>query len=598
MLENQNINNQDSKQLQDNEVMPNEINQTFSEENSQEFENSNNSNEKNTSNVDSNEVLEANSQENTIQEDLKENTEDIDENQESIVLEELSEEQTQEFEEKINHFKKDPKNKKIKLSLSKIKEKFTNLMLPKIRKNLYSQSVFETVQDAGSIFKMERKIGDYLILIAGFFFLISFIEFILILTLFPLKEKEPYLVNFTNDTQSFAIIQKADQSITANEALNRQLLGAYILNRETINRIDDKQRSDTIKEQSSPEVWNVFERIVAQEDSIYSNKNLTRVVKIINIAIIKKSYANADVSISLYAGGVLKSEKRYRIVISYKFKTIAIDYNSLPKNPTGFTVTGYAITEIAIIKELPDENKIKQSKSRIKYKNSKDNQNEDDILNDDAYFYQDSDKQDNLNSDDSHHSNDLNSNKDNSYNPSSSYSDSQNQNNNPNSSDLSNLFKSDNTKSQNNQSSSNANTNNSNNMDSNNSSKLIQKQKIKEQLQQLQMLIDQNQNKIPQEDLKDLQREILNLRIQEQLLNSKDSSNNTKNTNQNNFNNSPINKPNEVQNKSNDLPSPFSNNDEMIFKSHSKGILKPFKTSLNTNDSLHFINDVANIKKS
>lgn len=390
----------------------------------------------------------------------------------------------------------------------------------------------------------------------------------------PLKEKEPYLVTFTNDTQSFAIIQKADQSITANEALNRQLLGAYILNRETINRIDDKQRSDTIKEQSSPEVWNVFERIVAQEDSIYSNKNLTRVVKIINIAIIKKSYANADVSISLYAGGVLKSEKRYRIVISYKFKTIAIDYNSLPKNPTGFTVTGYAITEIAIIKELPDENKIKQSKSRIKYKNSKDNQNEDDILNDDAYFYQDSDKQDNLNSDDSHHSNDLNSNKDNSYNPSSSYSDSQNQNNNPNSSNLSNLFKSDNTKSQNNQ--------------------LIQKQKIKEQLQQLQMLIDQNQNKIQQEDLKDIQREILNLRIQEQLLDSKDSSNNT---NQNNFNNSPINKPNEVQNKSNDLPSPFSNNDEMLFKSHSKGLLKPFKTSLNTSDSLYFINDVANIKK-
>lgn len=133
MLENQNINNQDSKQLQDNEVMPNKINQTFSEENSQEFENSNNFNEENTS-------------------------KDIDENQESIVLEELSEEQTQEFEEKINQFKKDPKNKKIKLSFSKIKEKFTNLMLPKIRKNLYSQSVFETVQDAGSIFKMERKL--------------------------------------------------------------------------------------------------------------------------------------------------------------------------------------------------------------------------------------------------------------------------------------------------------------------------------------------------------------------------------------------------------------------------------------------------------
>lgn len=303
---------------------------------------------------------------------------------------ELDEEDT--LEEKIKISKNNSIFKKIKSIINDIDKNIANLILPKVRSKFKSTSIFETVQDAGSIFKIERKIGDYLILIATFFFLTSFIEFIIIVVLLPLKEKEPYLVTFTNDTQSFAIIQKADQSITANEALNRQLLGAYILSRENINRIDDKQRNEIVREQSSPEVWNVFEKIIAQEDSIYSNENLTRVVKIVNIAIIKKGYANADVSISLFYNGILKSEKRYRIVISYKFKTIAIDYKSLPKNPTGFTVTGYSITEIATIKDLDEQNKVNNSKSRIKYNDSKSKKDSDEDILNDAYFYQETKK--------------------------------------------------------------------------------------------------------------------------------------------------------------------------------------------------------------
>lgn len=319
---------------------------------------------------------------------MKDNLQEFQESQN--LSEKAQEQEENRLEEKNKKTKKSSYFQKIKFTLEKIKKSTQNLVLPKMRAKFKSSCVFETVQDARSIFKIERKIGDYLILIALFFFLTSFIEFIIILTLLPLKEKEPYLVTFTNDTQSFAIIQKADQSITANEALNRQLVGAYILSRENINRIDDKEKNEVVREQSSPEVWRVFERIIAQEDSIYSNENLTREVKIINISIIKKGYANADVSISLFYNGILKSEKRYRIIISYKFKTLAINYKSLPKNPTGFTVTGYSITEIATIKDLDEENKVNSSKSRIKYTDKKSkptNKNDDDILND-AYFYQ------------------------------------------------------------------------------------------------------------------------------------------------------------------------------------------------------------------
>lgn len=400
------------------------------------------------------------------------------ENNEDISAEEID------LEEKIKISKNNSIFKKIQSVIQTIKNKTQDLVLPKIRSKFKSSSVFETVQDAGSIFKMERKIGDYLILIALFFFLTSFIEFVIILALLPLKEKEPYLVTFTNDTQSFAIIQKADQSITANEALNRQLLGAYILSRESINRIDDKQRNEIIREQSSPEVWNVFERIIAQEDSIYSNENLTRVVRIVNISIIKKGYANADVSISLFYNGVLKSEKRYRIIISYKFKTLAIDYKSLPKNPTGFTVTGYSITEIATIKDLDEENKVNSSKSRIKYKDNKSKKDSDEDIINDAYFYQEAKEKTNYQT--------------------AQKSNSDNQEN-----------------------SKNIDISDSNDLDTpRNNSIEDKKTQIQEQIQNIKTLLEQHQDDLSSDELKKLEKQLQELQKQDLENNNLDSSKN------------------------------------------------------------------------
>lgn len=393
----------------------------------------------------------------------------------------VEEQEKNEVEEIITISKSNATFKKIQSIFKTIKNITQELVVPKIRSKFHSNSVFETVQDAGSIFKMERKIGDYLILIALFFFSISFIEFITIFTLLPLKEKEPYLVTFTNDTQSFAIIQKADQSITANEALNRQLLGAYILSRESINRIDDKQRNEIVREQSSLDVWNMLEKIIAQEDSIYSNENLSRVVRIVNISIIKKGYANADVSISLFYNGILKSEKRYRIIISYKFKTLAIDYKSLPKNPTGFTVIGYSITEIATIKDLDENNKVTQSQSRIKYKNQK-SKSDEDILND-AYRYQEIKE----NKSDDFNTSDLNSN---------------NVDIHQSSTDLKNQS---------------------------NSGLQDKKAQMQEQIKDIKTLLEQHQNDIPPNELKELKDQVQELQNE-----AKNNSNSPNNQNKNN----------------------------------------------------------------
>ncbi|EFR45906.1 VirB8 protein [Helicobacter cinaedi CCUG 18818 = ATCC BAA-847] len=230
------------------------------------------------------------------------------------------------------------------------------------------ETIFDTIQDANSVFAAEKKTYDFVINLNKLLIAIVVIELILIITLFPLKEKEPYLVGFSNATQNFVHIEKANETITANEALIRNLLGSYIINRETINHFDDEERYEVIRMQSTGKVWKVFENIVAQENSVYGNSHLTREVKIVNIAKWKNGYANAEVAITLLSQGIIQSQKRYKITIMYKFNTIDIDFDSLPKNPTGFEVQEYAVTEIATIKELEEENKVdpKTQKSKIK----------------------------------------------------------------------------------------------------------------------------------------------------------------------------------------------------------------------------------------
>lgn len=253
----------------------------------------------------------------------------------------------------------------------KIKEKINSVKTPDIAK---IETIFESVKDAQTIFTIERNTYKFVMNLNKLLIAIIIILIILIISLFPLKEKEPYLVGFSNATQNFVHIERANETIQANEALVRNLIGSYIINRETINQFDDQERYETIRMQSNFRTWQIFQNIVAQEESIYGNSNITREVKIVNIAKFKKGYANAEIGVTLRQAGKIQAQKRYRVTLTYKFNDLEIDYESLPKNPTGFEVQDYAITEIAVIKELDEVNRVdfKGSKSKIKQSDGSD----------------------------------------------------------------------------------------------------------------------------------------------------------------------------------------------------------------------------------
>ncbi|MFC3846980.1 type IV secretion system protein [Helicobacter baculiformis] len=209
--------------------------------------------------------------------------------------------------------------------------------------------------DLNSVFRLERKrtaIAYKLVALLG---VLSLGLTIALIILLPLKETQHHFVDFANQDKHYAIIQRADESISSNEALVRSLVGTYIIDRETINHIDDQERYEVVRLQSSHKVWQIFESLVASKNSIYTDSNMERDIKIINIAILKRAQtsdmASAQISAKLFHNGQLVYEKRYHVTLSYAFlPPPKFDYAPMPKNPTGFQVTQYSVTEMANFK--------------------------------------------------------------------------------------------------------------------------------------------------------------------------------------------------------------------------------------------------------
>ncbi|GAA7110380.1 hypothetical protein Kyoto59B_02740 [Helicobacter pylori] len=168
-----------------------------------------------------------------------------------------------------------------------VTHKLKDNVMPQLNSQLESFKKDEL--DLSSVFEIQRKNTQmaYRLAIGGLIGVISLSAALAFLM--PLKQIEPYFVDFANSDKHFAVVQKADTKVDYGEAFLRNLVSSYIMSRETINHIDDKIRlNETIREQSSDEVWKTLEQLVSGKDSIYSNSNMDREIKIINISIYKQ----------------------------------------------------------------------------------------------------------------------------------------------------------------------------------------------------------------------------------------------------------------------------------------------------------------------
>ncbi|EFO9318194.1 virulence protein [Campylobacter lari] len=202
-------------------------------------------------------------------------------------------------------------------------------------------------KDPNFIFQLERNIKAYMLYLILALSTIVILLTLAIIFIAPLKEVKPYLVFFSDADTNFVKIQQAGIDMRADENLLKSILAGYVKKRETINRIDDSERYEEIRLQSKKNVWNTFTNLVKTPNSIYTSKGIYRDIEIINVSIFNKNVATIDFVAKITNRDNSENKfKKYRATLYFDFQPIELTYNSVPKNPTGFIVEQYSITDI------------------------------------------------------------------------------------------------------------------------------------------------------------------------------------------------------------------------------------------------------------
>ena len=208
----------------------------------------------------------------------------------------------------------------------------------------------EKKTDPNYLFLLERNLKAYMLYIILILALISTLLALALVFLMPLKETKPYLVFFSNGENNFVKVTEANYPIRSDEALMKNILSGYVLNRETINRINDEERYEITRIQSDINVWKAFQNLVTEKNSIYTTKNLYRNIRILNVTLLSKNVATIDFVIE--QTNKTRTETQffnYRASLEFDFAPKEDNtYNTTIKNPTGFVVKNYALNAIDI----------------------------------------------------------------------------------------------------------------------------------------------------------------------------------------------------------------------------------------------------------
>ena len=142
----------------------------------------------------------------------------------------------------------------------------------------------------------------------------------------------------------------------------KNILSGYVLNRETINRINDEERYEITRIQSDINVWKAFQNLVTEKNSIYTTKNLYRNIRILNVTLLSKNVATIDFVIE--QTNKTRTETQffnYRASLEFDFAPKEDNtYNTTIKNPTGFVVKNYALNAIDIDSNSNESNNKKE----------------------------------------------------------------------------------------------------------------------------------------------------------------------------------------------------------------------------------------------
>jgi len=173
-----------------------------------------------------------------------------------------------------------------------------------------------------------------------------------IVSLFPLKTKEVFFVEFKSSQENYVVVKKANQQILSNRALIHNEIEGYIKARENINQIDEVRRyTQIVRLKSSENVYKAFLNTYQANKEIWKIDGFKRTCNIKSISdVLFEPSANEYIAIAEYSltdeylDGTPPVTRWYKVTVRYNFVNQKISTDDLTLNPLGTNIIGYAIT--------------------------------------------------------------------------------------------------------------------------------------------------------------------------------------------------------------------------------------------------------------
>ncbi|WP_321778818.1 type IV secretion system protein [Sulfurimonas sp.] len=184
--------------------------------------------------------------------------------------------------------------------------------------------------------------------------IVIIIEAISIATLFPLKEKEVFFVEFKSSQENFVVVKKANATILSNKALLHNEIEGYIIARENINQIDEVRRyTQIVRLKSNDSIYKTFLNSYQANKGLWKLEGFKRKCKIKSISdVLFEPQANEYIAIAEYsltdeyADGAASLKRWFKVTVRYNFINQKISTENLTLNPLGTNIIGYAITTL------------------------------------------------------------------------------------------------------------------------------------------------------------------------------------------------------------------------------------------------------------
>jgi type IV secretion system protein VirB8 len=267
-------------------------------------------------------------------------------------------------------------NNKIKKLLKSFKEK----------KKLKNQDLKATKSKVFSLFDKNKfvdindksRVDTKILQIINFAFLVSLtfnvMQFIVMLTLLPLKEKVPYFVHFMPKDEQIVYVEQYKQSKKSQRNIKEYLARDYVKKRETIDLVTENDRWTYIQFISNDDMKRAFAEEFNPDlnnKSIYKysvDNNIIRNVRVISSSVLNDNQYQVEFEIleSVRTNGKLVSTTIAVATVSFIENSNQFKGYDYLNNPFGYLVSDYSVG----IKEKR-ENKVENPVLKLEAKPTK-----------------------------------------------------------------------------------------------------------------------------------------------------------------------------------------------------------------------------------